>query len=283
MGVTYDELMSLQRPASVVSYSDRETILYALSVGMGRSQVDERELPFVYEGAALKTIPSMATVLMAAPVNESGLDFRKMLHGEQRLRMFKPIPPAGKLVVDSGVGAVIDKGKEKGSVIDFVSSARTEAGEKVFETTTRILARGDGGIGGPTGESPKPAPVPDSAPDWILRESTRLDQALLYRLNNDRNPLHADPALARAAGFKAPILHGLCTFGIACKAVMLATCNLDPSKIGEFNVRFTAPVMPGDTLEVAIWQNGPAIAFKCRAVERDTIVLDNGTCTLVEI
>lgn len=280
MPVTYDELMALQHRGQRLSYSERDTILYALSIGMGREQVDPRELPFVYEGAPMKVMPSMATVLMASPIAKSGLDFSGVLHGEQRLRMFRPIPAKGEILVDAGVESIIDKGEQKGAIIDFVSTASTSNGDPIFSTTTSIFARRNGGIGS-SANQPKPLPrVPERAPDLVVRETTRKDQALLYRLNSDLNPLHADPEVARRAGFDVPILHGLCSYGIACKALMQTVSDGEPGRMTGLDVRFIAPVFPGETLEFSIWKNSGGAAFNARVVERDVAALDNGLCML---
>lgn len=280
MAVTYDQLLALQRPGLTVSYTEKDAILYALSVGMAATGIDERTLPYVYEGRPMQVLPSMATVLMRAPVPESGIDFRKLLHGEQHLAMHRSIPAAGTLVVDAGVSQVIDKGAEKGSVVIFESRARTEGGEPVFTTRTTLLARGDGGIGGPPGSLPPPHAIPQREPDFTLPASTRPDQALLYRLNEDRNPLHADPAVAARAGFPAPILHGLCTYGLLCGTLVRHVCQGDAARIAAFAVRFAGPVFPGEALEVDAWRDGDCLSFRCRVPARNAVAVDNGMCLL---
>jgi len=142
------------------------------------------------------------------------------------------------------------------------------------------VARGDGGFGGPRGKGIPPHRAPRREPDLSCDITTRKDQALLYRLTGDLNPLHADPARARAVGFDRPILHGLCTFGIACKAVLQTICDYDYTLIREFDARFSAPVMPGDTITTDMWQDGNVVSFTCSVKNRDAIVLRNGKCTL---
>src|SRR5210317_894543 len=145
-----------------------------------------------------------------------------------------------------------------------------------------IVARGDGGFGGPKGKGIPPYRPPRREPDLSCDITTRQDQALLYRLTGDRNPLHADPAAARAVGFDRPILHGLCTFGVACKAVLQTICDYDYTLVREFDARFSTPVLPGDTITTDMWQEGNVVSFVCSVKEREAVVLRNGKCTLVD-
>lgn len=280
MAVTYEQLMALQHRDIVVDYTDKDTILYALSVGAAPQGPNEDALPFVYEGRPMRTLASMATVLMRAPVPESGLDFRGVLHGEQRVTLHRAIPPQGRLMVDAGVSRVIDKGAEKGAVVVFESKARLPSGEPVFTTETVILARRNGGLGGPAGSLSEPHPVPQRAPDLTVPVPTRPDQALLYRLNEDRNPLHVDPELAKRAGFPSPILHGLCTYGMACRALTATVCGQEGSRIRSFDVRFASPVFPGELIELDAWIDGDTVSFRCRVPSRQVVVLDHGRCVL---
>lgn len=280
MPVTYEQLMALQHRDLQVEYTEKDTILYALSVGAGMKGVDEAALPFVYEGRQMRTLSSMATLLMRAPVLSSGLDMRGVLHGEQRVTLHRGIPPKGRLLVDAGVSQVFDKGAGKGAVVVFASKARLPSGEPVFTTETVILARRDGGLGGPAGRLPDPHPIPGRAPDLTVPIGTRPDQALLYRLNEDRNPLHADPELARRAGFPAPILHGLCTYGMACHALTATVCGHDSDRIRSFDVRFASPVFPGELIELDAWMDGSTVSFRCRVPARQVVVLDHGRCIL---
>jgi acyl dehydratase len=138
------------------------------------------------------------------------------------------------------------------------------------------IARGDGGFGGPAKQTPKPNPIPDREPDTVCDLPTLPQQALIYRLSGDYNPLHADPGVAKNAGFEAPILHGLCTFGVACHALFKTLCNYDPARFHRMSVRFSAPVYPGETIRTEIWREGDSVAFRCRSVERDLVVINNG-------
>ena len=282
MPMNYDHLMSLSAEGERHEYSDRETILYALGVGMGRDPLDETELDYVYERGALKTVPTLASVLTrSALLRDSGFDYTKVLHGEQRLALHRPLPPAGQLIADSRVVAAYDKGPDKGAVILTETRVRSAAdGAPLFTVGSTVFARGDGGFGGPAGSGPEPHRLPERAPDLVVALETRPDQALLYRLSGDRNPLHADPALAKRVGFPAPILHGLCTYGTACRAVLQSVCGYDHTRITGFDVRFSSPVYPGETVATEIWVEDKIVSFRCRVVARDVTVINNGKCTL---
>ncbi len=283
MALDYDQLMATSIVDLPHAYRDVETMLYALSVGLGRDPLDRRELDYVYEGTALlKTLPSQATVMvpdMFPP--DLGWDFTQVLHAEQRLQLFRPLPAAAELLVNKRIVDVIDRGPSLGAVVLFEAEGRLAKDDTVlFVLGNTIIARGDGGFGGPNGKGPAPHRVPRREPDLTCELPTRPDQALLYRLNEDRNPLHADPQRARDAGFDRPILHGLCTYGIACHAILRTICEYDHTLISGLDARFSAPVMPGDTIATDMWQDGPVVSFQCRAVERDVVVVRNGKCTL---
>lgn len=283
MALDYDTLMSKVQTDLPFSYTDADSMLYALSVGMARDPVDTRELPYVYEqGVSLKTLPTLATVLVPEmfPVG-LGWDYTQILHSEQRLRLYRPLPPAADLLINKRVVDAFDRGPKLGALILLEAEGRLASDDTVvFNMGCTIVARGDGGFGGPRGKGIPPHRAPHREPDLSCDITTRLDQALLYRLTGDRNPLHADPERARAVGFERPILHGLCTFGIACKAVLQTICDYDYTLIEEFDARFSAPVLPGDTITTDMWQDGNIISFSCRVKERDAIVLRNGKCTL---
>ena len=284
MAVTYEHLMSLSTGDLPISYTERDSILYALSVGMGRDPLDRRELDFVYEGGTMKTLPTQGYVVARPPlVASSGLDFSRVLHGEQEIVMSRPLPAAASLVASSRISAVHDKGKDKGAIVMVETTAReASSNEILFTATATIFARGDGGIGGSAAPSPKPHRVPDRAPDLVGAAQTRPDQALLYRLTGDRNPLHADPQAASSAGYPRPILHGMCTFGIACREVLAHVCGYDHARLSSFGARFTAPVFPGDTIETDMWIDGNVVSFQCRVPERSAVVLSHGRCALTE-
>jgi len=283
MAMVYEHLMGLKREGERFRYTDRETMLYAIGIGMGADPLDRDELPYVFEQPALKTVPSLATVLARMPIlKDCGFDYTKVVHGEQRLTLHRPLPPEGELLADARVTEAYDKGPGKGAVIYTETKVRSAAdGQPMFTLLSATFARGDGGFGGPAGSGPRPHALPARKPDGTATLPTRKDQALLYRLNGDRNPLHADPELAKRVGFPAPILHGLCTYGVACRAILKEVAAYDHTRIAGFNVRFSAPVYPGEAIATDFWVDGATVSFRCRIPSRnDVVVIDNGRCAL---
>jgi acyl dehydratase len=283
MALDYDTVMSKVETDLPFSYTDTETILYALGIGMARDPLDRKELPYVYEqGSQLKTVPTLATVLVPEmfPVG-LGWDYTQILHSEQRMHLYRPLPPAGDLLINKRVVDVFDRGPKLGALVLLEAEGRQANDDTVlFTMGCTIVARGDGGFGGPNGKGIPPHRPPRREPDLSCDIDTREDQALLYRLTGDRNPLHADPRRAAELGFERPILHGLCTFGVACRAVLQTICEYDHTLIEEFDARFSAPVLPGDTITTDMWQDGNVVSFTCSVKERDAVVLRNGKCVL---
>ncbi len=283
MALRYDELMAAAEAELRHRYRDSETILYAQSIGFGRDPLEPRELAYVYEqGQPLRTVPTLATVLVPDMIPaDLGWDYTQVLHAEQRLQLHRPLPPAAELSINKRIVEVLDRGEARGAVFIVEAEGRlAKTDTALFTVNSTIVARADGGFGGPAGRIPTPHRVPRRDPDLSCSMRTRPDQALLFRLNGDRNPLHADPGTARRAGFPAPILHGLCTYGIACHAILRTICDYDYTLISGFDARFSAPVLPGDTLRTDMWQDGNIVSFQCTVPERDVVVLRNGKCTL---
>jgi acyl dehydratase len=283
MPINYDELMQAKSTGVEASYSDRETMLYALGVGFMRDPMNADELPFVYENN-LRTIPTMATVIgwgRSSTLARSGINYMMVVHGEQRLAMHKPLPISADTLSDERILGVFDKGEGKGAVIVSERVITEKAsGDKLCTLVSTIFARGDGGFGGPKDGAPEPHVLPTRAPDVVHACDTRADQAFIYALSGDRNPLHRDPNFAKMAGFPRPILHGLCTYGTACRAVISTVCGFDPTKITGFDVRFSAPVFPGETIVTEMWVDGNIVSFRCKLKEREVVVINNGKCTL---
>jgi acyl dehydratase len=266
------------------TYTERDTILYALGLGCGSDPSEPEDLTFVYEKGLL-ALPTMAVVL-AYPGNwleskESTADYTKVLHGEQYLTLYRPIPAAGTVVGRGRIVDLLDKGKDKGAVL---YSERTVfdkgSGEAIATMTSVAMLRGDGGFGGKPGPQPPPHRLPETAPQVAVDLKTHANSALVYRLSGDKNPLHADPAAAAKGGFKTPILHGLCTFGVAGRALIKACCGGDPARLKSMQVRFTAPVFPGETIRTELWPDAGRVSFRARVVERDVVVLNNGLATV---
>jgi acyl dehydratase len=242
--------------------------------------MDEQQLDFLYE-PRLKVMPSMPVVLGAPGFwsrnPDTGMDWVKIVHGEQGLILHKPLPTEGEIIGRSRVTGLVDRGEGKGALMYSerqVIDAKT--GDLLATLTSTSFLRGDGGFGGPSGPVKQPHAEPDRAPDITLDLATRPEQALIYRLNTDLNPLHIDPKIAAAAGFPRPILHGLCTFGTVCHALLKTLCNYDTSRFGKMDLRFSSPVYPGETIRTEIWHEAGGAAFRARVVERDKVVVSNG-------
>ena len=281
MAINYDEIMQLQATGTPFSYKDREVMLYALGIGFGRDPLNEAELSFVYENG-LRTVPTLSTVVSwgSAIIGRTGINYLMVLHGEQRLTVHRPMPVAAEITADERVAGVFDKG-EKGAFVIIEKILRLkDTGEKLCTLSATTVARGDGGFGGPKEGAPEPHPLPTRAPDIVHACDTRPDQAFLYALSGDRNPLHRDPRVAKMAGFPRPILHGLCTYGTACRAIISTVCNYDADRIIGFDGRFSAPVFPGETIVTEMWVDANIVSFRSKVSEREVVVISNGKCTL---
>ena len=282
VAINYDRLMSYRHPEKTFSYGERETMLYALGIGFGADPMNRAELPFVYE-KGLRAVPTLATVIAwdDSFIAQSGINFLLVVHGEQRIVLHRPLPVAAKVTAQLAITDIFDKGQGKGAIVLSRTTIADQAtGEVLCTNYATTFARGDGGFGGPAGSGPAPHPLPDRAPERVIDLPTSPGQALLYALSGDRNPLHRDPAVAEAAGVRRPILHGLCTYGIACRAVLQTCCDLDPTRVREFGGRFSAPVFPGETIRVETWQEGPIVSFRASVPERGQVVLNNGRAVL---
>ncbi|WP_102142253.1 MaoC/PaaZ C-terminal domain-containing protein [Mycobacterium hubeiense] len=265
-------------------WTDRDTLLYALGVGAG---VDD--LAFTTEnshGIEQQVLPTYA-VIACSPFAAAGLigtfNFSMLLHGSQGVRVLRPLPPAGKLRVVSEVADIQDKGPGKNAIVVLkATGSDPDSGDVVAETLTTAVIRGEGGFGGQPGQRPAAPEIPDREPDFRVAMPTREDQALLYRLSGDRNPLHSDPWFAKElAGFPKPILHGLCTYGVAGRALVRELGGGDATKIKAIDARFTSPVFPGETLTTSIWRTGDGQAvFRTEASAPDgsntRLVLEDG-------
>lgn len=278
MPLDYERLLSADIPDREQTYSERETIIYALAVGMGADPLDERQLPFVYE-KNLSVLPTFASTLAWKRFAEIdiGLTYTKMVHGEQRMVMHRPIPPSGSVVSKMRVKDVVDRGAEKGAVVYFERQLIDQADQQPISTQTlTIFARADGGFGGPERPMLPSHPLPDRAPDIVQDIAVSPRAALLYRLCGDVNPLHIDPAVAKKAGFERPILHGLATYGYCGRLVLDSVCEGDPSRLAALEGRFSAPVFPGETIRGEMWIDGDVVSLRVKALERDAIVFNNG-------
>lgn len=282
MPISYPAILDLKTDGQSFAWRDRETMLYALGIGMGSDPLNMDELPFVYENN-LKAVPTLATVVAwgAGPMGKTGINYLMVVHGEQSVTFHKPMPTEAEIIADSRIAGAYDKGPGKGAVIYTETVIKdAKSGEPIATLLGSTFARGDGGFGGPSDGAPAPHEVPSRAPDRSIDIPTRPDQALIYRLSGDRNPLHSDPSIATAAGFPRPILHGLCTYGITCRAVLQTYADYDPAKIKSHAVRFSSPVYPGETITVDMWKDGDTVSFEARVKAREVTVIKNGKTVL---
>jgi acyl dehydratase len=285
MTIVYDKLLSLDIPEVVQTYTEKDAILYALGLGLGHDPLNADDLPFVYE-KSIKLLPTFAVVLgwpgFWARDLDTGIDWVKLVAGEQGLVLHRPLAPRGIVTAKTRVTEVIDKGPGKGALVYSERVVVDKAtGERIATATQTTFCRGDGGFGGPPREAPPVHAIRERAPDQVCDLPTRPETALIYRLSGDPNPLHVDPAVAKAAGFSRPILHGLATFGIAGHAMLKSLCGYDPARLTAIAGRFSAPVFPGETIRTEMWRDGTEVSFRARVIERDVIALNNGRARIV--
>jgi acyl dehydratase len=282
MPIDYDRLRQRVFPVVRHAYDERDVLIYALGIGLGFDPMDDRQLPFVMR-EKLAVFPTMAAILAYPGLwireADTGLDWEHALHSEQSMEFLKPLPLAGEIEAQTRIVGIVDKGADRGALIYTERTGVDVAtGEACFKVRHTTFARKDGGYGGPSDATRDPHQVPEREPDLSVDLPTMPQQALLYRLNGDPNPHNADPAAAKAAGLPRPILHGLCTYGIAGHAILRACCAYDARALRALDVRLAAPVFPGETIRTEIWwQPGDEVAsFRSKALERDRVVLNNG-------
>ena len=290
MTLDYQRLRSWPFGVIEHAYTEKDTILYALGVGLGMDPLDERQLRFVCE-ENLVAMPTQAVVLgfpgFWAKHPDSTIDWVRLLLGAHSLRIHRPLQPRGVVIAHNAVTRVIDKGAGKGALVVTERQLLEKGSGELLATLEQLsFCRGDGGysapgVAHPAGQPsdpplPDPPAVPDGAPDLICDLATRPEAALLYRLSGDLNPLHADPQIAAAAGFPRPILHGLATYGVACHAILRSCCDYRPERLTALSARFASPVYPGETIRTEIWHREGHALFRARVVERDVVVLGSG-------
>lgn len=281
MPIDYEALKAFPFEDREHSYTERDAMLYALGVGLGFDPLDVRQLPFVYE-KNLVALPTMGvTIALAKPWlhrPESGITWNRMLHGEQAIELHRPIPVAGTFVGETKMEEVVDKGAGKGALLYMSRTVRDKAsGKAIFTSYQTLFCRADGGFGGPVTKARPVHDMPDRDFDQSVVLPTLPQQALIYRLNGDANPLHADPDAAAQGGFDRPILHGLCTFGIAGHAILRGVADYRANAVRRLQARFASPVFPGETIRTDIWDEGSGrFSFRCIAAERQVVVVNNG-------
>jgi acyl dehydratase len=278
------------------AWTSKDALLYALGVGAGALDPTGFELEFTTEnsaGVTQRVLPTFTTIVGqggGARTSLGDFDPAMLVHGEQSIVLHGELPTDGKVSITTTVAGMYDKGSA-GLVVLESESRHAGSGELAFTNRSALFIRGAGGFGGPRNpegdeESELAAePLPSREPDEVVSYSTRGDQALLYRLNGDRNPLHSDPAFAKRAGFDRPILHGLCTYGFTGRGLLHMVCGSDPSRFGSMRARFSKPTMPGDTLTVSVWDIGDraAGAYRFRTeTQRGETVIDAGLFRLAD-
>ncbi|WP_084421678.1 MaoC family dehydratase [Henriciella litoralis] len=285
MPIYFPDILSEATVPREFSYDQKDVMLYALGIGMSE---EADGLDFVYE-KNLQVVPTAATVLggsimpalSAAPgTRKSSYHFAKVVHASQKVTLNRPLLAADTLTTQTRTTDVVDKGPDRGAIVTTQTRWTDRDGVLVATLDNTIMARADGGFGGPSTTPASSHSVPSRPADQSILIATREDQALVYRLNGDSNPLHADPAVAQAAGFPRPILHGLCTYGLTCRAVLRAYANMNAARVLSHEARFSAPVFPGDVLKVDMWKNGDAIHFEASVPQRDVVVVRGGYTVL---
>ncbi|MCA9677214.1 MAG: SDR family NAD(P)-dependent oxidoreductase, partial [Myxococcales bacterium] len=285
--IDVDQALGYRFPDMESSYDERDLALYALGVGAARAPGDDRDLQLVYElhGKGMKALPTYGVIPAinsiltfgkqgkSAPGLNYGLD--RVLHGEQYTELKRPLPTHAKLTHRSRIKDIFDKGKNALVITEVISY--DEDGNEVVRNEVTTFVRGAGGWGGDRGPAADVNVAPERAPDQVVEEKIPENQALLYRLSGDWNPLHADPGFAKAFGFEQPILHGLCTFGYAGRQVVQAFApDGNPDYFKSIRVRFASTVLPGDTLVTEMWKDGDhKVLFRCKVKERDQVVISN--------
>lgn len=288
MSLNYDLIKNWPIPAVTQKYTSKDSILYAIGVGAAtENPLSPDDLTYVYE-RKLQALPTFSSLLagdsswMADP--KAGINLNKVLHGEQFLTIHRPLPAEGTVIGVDTVDEIYDKGADKGAVMYMTRKiSDAETGELIATSGWSVFMRANGGFGGTATGQPSPYPVPEGrAPDASVDLVTRPEQATIYRLSGDSNPLHIDPKVAAMAGFDKPILHGMCSYGIAGRAVLKLKCGNDASRLRKLNLRFATPVYPGETLRTEVWDIEPGkVAFRVRVVERDVVALNNGYAEFV--
>lgn len=280
MSLDYEKLKNWPIDEARQSYTHKDTILYALGVAAATTNPPER-LNLVYE-KNLQALPTLAVTLATGPFwvadPATGINLAKMLHGEESLTIHRPLAAEGAVISKARVEEIYDKGAEKGAVMVIARDLYDEVnGDHLATQRTSVFLRGNGGFGGIAEGQKAPHPVPDRPADASIMLTSRPEQAAIYRLTGDPNALHIDPAFAKRAGFDRPILHGMCVFGMAGRAVLELLCDGEPSRLRQLDVRFASPVYPGELLRVDLWrQPNREAAFRVYSADRDVLVLNNG-------
>lgn len=285
MAINREFMLDWQMEPVIEQYSEKDAMFYALSLGIGMDPLDPKQLQYVYEDDNLKIFPTYPVVLCSpqgwALNPDAGLNYRMMVHSEQTLKIHQPLPRSGTLKGITRVVDVLDKGEDRGALVYLAREIYdNETGEHLATVGGTAFARADGGFGGPSGPVIEPHKMPEGPAEQISEIETSPQAALLYRLNGDRNPIHASPEIAKSAKFPQPILHGMATYSISAAVLLDTYAEGRPEALKELNARFSKPLFPGEKLTIESWRKGQKISFRVRVAERDVTVLDNGYAVL---
>lgn len=279
MALNLDHLRNLKFAPTETVLSDREAMLYALSIGLRGDAQNSRELPFVYE-KNLKTFPTIALIIgqprMWMGDQETGITRSMIVHGAQRLSVYSEIPVGIPVLSTNKITAILDKGKTGAMVVLQRESSNKLDGTLLARSESTVVCRADGGFGAQWGPEHEFKRIPERRADKTLQIETMPNAALLYRLNHDRNPLHVDPDVARSAGFSRPILHGLCTLGLVAVEIFRA---FPDATLRSIETRFSNPVLPGDAISIELWHEDNDITFRA-STRGGAVVLDHGSASL---
>ncbi|MDH3519893.1 MAG: MaoC/PaaZ C-terminal domain-containing protein [Myxococcales bacterium] len=282
MPIDLDKALGASLPGVAGAYGPDQIILYHLGVGAGVPPTDPGELAYTYE-KNLKVLPSFAVVpalgSLAGLAGAPGLTFNwaLLLHGEQEVILHRPLPTAAEVETQVHIPEIYDKGKA--ALVVLEAATRDAAGVPLFTNRFSLFLRGEGGFGGESGPKAGNKP-PARAPDGIVASQSLPQQALLYRLSGDKNPLHVDPDFAKLAGFDKPILHGLCSYGIACKAIVDHVLDGDVTRVARYRARFAGVAFPGETFRTAYWKEADRILLEVKSAERDAPIISNAVIEL---
>ncbi len=282
MPIDVDKALGAELPELSATWDPDAVILYHLGIGAGVPATDARELQYTYE-SNLKVLPSFAsTVPFQALMNVGAVDgldvnLAMLLHGEQEIVLNRLIPTGATVTNHGRISGIYDKGK--GALVIVEMETKDDQDEVLFTNRSSLFLRGEGGFGGEAGP-PAANQAPDRQPDLQIESKTLEQQALLYRLSGDKNPLHADPAFAAFVGFDRPILHGLCSYGIVCKAVVDSTLEGDVGRVAAYSARFSGPVIPGETIVTKIWETDGGYLIEAITKQRDSQVISNAKLTV---
>jgi acyl dehydratase len=282
MPIDPSQALGAELGAGEYSWTQDDVILYHLGLNAGVNATDPQELEYTYE-KNLKVLPSFGVIPVFGALGGLGavpgleFNFAMLLHGEQDITLHQPIPVAATVESTGKVAELWDKGKACLAVLEV--ETRLKGGDPLFTNRFSLFLRGEGGFGGEPGPKAGNA-APDRAPDGVIESPSLPQQALIYRLSGDKNPLHADPEFAKMGGFDSPIIHGLCSYGVVCKAVVDDALGGDVTKVARYQARFAGVGFPGETYVISWWNEGDKVLIQAKSKERDAVIISNAAITL---